>query len=123
MGIELGQFREGDKLERRISKRHEMRAPAILETDSRESIEVIICNATQEGFELEIVSDKVVPLYSVCVVQVTGFFNTQCFAIWSSGKRIGMLIASPIHASVIASLAKRFPAPPRGEDLIGLPIG
>ena len=123
MDIAYGQFANGDKTERRLSRRYVMRAPAALESENHQCIDIIICNMTEEGFEVSVVSDHVIPLYSVCVVQVDNFFNTRCFGIWSSGKRMGMLIASPIHDSVMASLAKNFPAPRHGEDLLGLPIG
>lgn len=105
---------------RRILERHEMRAPAWLETEAGQSLEAVIFNMTDEGLEIELPSGRSIPLYSTCIVQVGGFFSAQCFMIWSTGQKLGMLLSSPIHASVIKSLAKHFPAPSLGADVIGL---
>ena len=109
-----------DTTARRIAARREMRAPAWLETEAGQSVDTVVFNMNEEGLELEVPSGCRIPLYSVCLIQVGGFFSAQSIVIWRASQKLGMLISSPIHASVIASLAKRYPAPSLGADVIGV---
>lgn len=120
VGVALNGSGNSGRAERRRSKRHDMRAPVWLEAEGQRAVKAVIYNMTEEGFEVEVPTDCCIPLYHVWLIQVGGFFSTQCLAIWSSRPRVGMLMSSPVHAAVISSLAKRYPAPDCGADLLDL---
>jgi hypothetical protein len=107
--------------ERRLFKRQMMRAPAVLETEAGNIVEAIINNMTEEGLELEVLSGETPALYSVLKSQVKGYFSSQCFAVWASGNKMGLLLSLPVHRAVIASMARSYPAAAQAEESVALP--